>query len=422
MDAKTIQHVNAMPAPTWHRLHMNDTDVEIPAGLSVVHEVKTEIPAELRGASGAFDAALAAEQVEWEKTHPEKTPEQRAEEERLRTEEEKTTYGGTAYSRYQIGADAIEEARSLARAFETGMGADAYAWMREVAGEPIVVAAPAGDPQTAAVRVAAVPDAINVAAVDVVAAPNAEVTVIVTVDSPKAGTGVTGTSLRVFAGAGARVHVVRTQTDDATFIDMDDAGLFTAENAFIDVRQTVLGAAKAYTGLAGDIRGTASRIDIDTRYLGHHEQLRDFNYTLRHHGEKTLCNITANGVLSGTSKKTYRGTIDLVRGCKGAVGQETETVLLADDGVVNQTVPVILCNEDDVVGNHGATIGHVRPEQMFYLASRGLSQEAAENMFVRAIMEQAAIDAPDEPSRDGVMRLGANLLDNFEGFLDEEEA
>ncbi|MFR7797344.1 MAG: SufB/SufD family protein [Collinsella sp.] len=105
---------------------------------------------------------------------------------------------------------------------------------------------------------------------------------------------------------------------------------------------------------------------IDTDYLGSREQVRDFNYELRHRGRKTECEIDANGVLTGTSKKVYRGTIDLVHGCKGATGTERETVLLANKGVDNKTVPVILCDEDDVAGNHGATIGHVRDEQLFY--------------------------------------------------------
>ena len=39
-------------------------------------------------------------------------------------------------------------------------------------------------------------------------------------------------------------------------------------------------------------------------------------------------------------------------------------MLLANKGVDNKTVPVILCDEDDVAGNHGATIGHVRDEQL----------------------------------------------------------
>ena len=95
--------------------------------------------------------------------------------------------------------------------------------------------------------------------------------------------------------------------------------------------------------------------------------MRDFNYELRHRGRKTECEIDANGVLTGTSKKVYRGTIDLVHGCKGATGTERETVLLANKGVDNKTVPVILCDEDDVAGNHGATIA---PEEIPLLFER----------------------------------------------------
>lgn len=156
---------------------------------------------------------------------------------------------------------------------------------------------------------------------------------------------------------------------------------------------------------------------IDTDYLGAREQVRDFNYELRHRGRKTECEIDANGVLTGTSKKVYRGTIDLVHGCKGAVGTERETVLLANKGVDNKTVPVILCDEDDVAGNHGATIGHVRDEQLFYLACRGLDQNAAEDLFIRAKLEDAALSATDERTRAAVVRLGNNLIDNFEEEL-----
>ena len=89
--------------------------------------------------------------------------------------------------------------------------------------------------------------------------------------------------------------------------------------------------------------------------------------------------------------KILRGTIDLVRGCKGAEGTETESVILADERVKNKSIPIILCDEDDVAGNHGATIGHVRPEQLNYLMSRGISQEAAERLFATATLEDAAI-------------------------------
>lgn len=417
-----------MPAATWHFLNMNDTQIEIPEGLAISPAVQVSEPWSSRGAADEFENALADAQEEWEASHPAPTAEEIAEREAYVAAEADATYGGTAQSAYQVSADAIEEARSLAVAFEHGTGDEAAAYLRYAAGDRIVVAAKAGQSVDAQVVVTAVPDAVSAAAIDVVADAGSNVTLSVVVQSPTdegegngpaSSAGVTGTTVRVFADEGARVSVDRTQALDGGFLDIDDMGLFTAADAQVSVRQTVLGAASAYTGLAGDLRGDASRIDVDTRYLGYGSQKRDFNYSLRHHGVKTKCNLQANGVLAGTSSKTLRGTIDLIRGCKGAEGAENETVLLVDEGVHNKTVPVILCNEDDVAGNHGATIGHIREEQLFYLASRGLSQEAAERMFVSAIVEQAAIDATNEAARASVIRLGERVTPGFAELFEE---
>ncbi len=81
-------------------------------------------------------------------------------------------------------------------------------------------------------------------------------------------------------------------------------------------------------------------------------------------GTSTRAQLTESGVLNEAAKKTLRATIDLVRGAKDAQGNEIETVMILGDDVVNKTMPVIICDEDDVAGNHGATIGSVSPEQL----------------------------------------------------------
>ena len=40
MGTLTIEHANAMPAPTWHRLHVNDVDIELPSGLAAAQQVE----------------------------------------------------------------------------------------------------------------------------------------------------------------------------------------------------------------------------------------------------------------------------------------------------------------------------------------------------------------------------------------------
>lgn len=419
--ATTIERVSAMPAITWHFLNMNDTSIKVPEGFAAAPDVRVSGPWQEN--TDAFEQALAAAQATWEKTHPAPTQEELAERDAYRAAEADATYGGTARSAYQTAADELEEACSLAAAFEQGTGEETASFLRYAAGKRLVVKAAPNETIEAQAVVVATQNAASIAAIDVVASRGSTVELSIVIFGPDRNEecrhGITGTTLRVFADADAQVSINRIQTLDDGFIDIDDMGLFADERARIFVRQTVLGASETFTGLAGDLRGDSARVDVDTHYLGHDEQSHDFNYMMRHHGTRTQCRLNENGILAGKSRKTLRGTIDLVRGCKGAEGSEYETVLLVDEDVRNKTVPVILCNEDDVAGNHGATIGHIREEQLFYLASRGLSQEAAEAMFVNAALEQAAIDAPDDAARTAVLRLGERLSPGFADLFEE---
>ena len=422
-----FEHASAMPAPTWHFLKMNDTSIEVPENLTIDPHASISTPYSARGAEDEFENALADAQEAWENDHPELSDEERAELEAYRAAEADATYGGTAQSAYQMGADAIEESRSLSVAFEHGVGEEAAAYLRYAAGKRIVIKADAGKTVDAQVVVEAAAETLSVAAIDVVADADSTVNLSIVVDSPEGAapsdkvaiSGITGSTVRVFADDRSTVKIARVQTLDENFADIDDMGLFASDDARIEVSQTILGAQSANTGLATDLRGAGARLEIDTRYLGRNTQKRDFNYSVRHHGQKTESDLKANGVLADSCEKTLRGTIDLIRGAKGAQGSENETVLLVDEGVRNKTVPVILCNEDDVAGNHGATIGHIRSEQLFYLASRGLSQQVAERMFSMAIIEQAAIDAVDDDARASVIRFGERVEPGFAALFDE---
>lgn len=321
-----------------------------------------------------------------------------------------------ALSSYEKKVALSQIAGDVAADFETGVGRDARAYLNFLAGGTAVLATEPGDEASATVRVSARPGTSSSASIDVVAAEDSELDLAISIDAACGAdqAAFAGSALRVFAGERSRVNVTVYLTCGAGVTCVEDSGFVLDDDARVTVRHVVLGGSFTATGLAADLRGDRSRIDIDTSYLGAGADERDFNYIVRHRGKKTECNLDANGVLTGTSKKILRGTIDLMHGAKGAQGNERETVLLANKGVDNKTVPMILCDEDDVAGNHGATIGHVRPEQLFYMGCRGLSEKQAEELFISAKLEDAAITAPDEQMRDNVVRLASTLVDNFE--------
>ena len=429
MGATILKHANAMPAPTWHRLHTNDVDIELPEELTV-GGADAGTALELAGAAeagpdDAFERALGELQERLDAARALEPADARAV---LRAAEGSADPGDLdvpALSACEARSVQKEAANQLAEAFECGLGPEADAWIEQTAaasadeGARAVVVCGAGRRSAVALRLAGTDGRATAATLDLVAQPHSEVSLSIEHDSPEGGEGATALKLRVFAGAGAHVAVEAVQTLDDGWTALDDSGYVLDEGAHVEVTHRVLGAKASYTGLAADLRGDGCSIDIDTRYLGHGSNLVDFNYVVRHHGKKTSCKLDANGVLLDESKKTLRGTIDLVHGCKGSEGSERDTVLLADERAQNKTVPVILCDEDDVAGNHGATIGHVRPEQLNYLQSRGLSPKAAEGLFATAVLEEAAAYAPSAAARAGVARIASGLAVPFDADREE---
>ena len=215
---------------------------------------------------------------------------------------------------------------------------------------------------------------------------------------------------RIVVETGAKLHLIEMLGVNEGQQHLESVGLEVHQDAAVDVKQYALGGSTIGLGLTANLVGARARLDLNNRYHATHEETLDINHLVRMRGTSTRALLTESGVLNEAAKKTLRATIDLVRGAKDAQGNEIETVMILGDDVVNKTMPAILCDEDDVAGNHGATIGSVSPEQLDYLAARGLSRQAAEQLFVRALFEDAIINAPEEIShRVAVERCEAEL-------------
>ena len=232
---------------------------------------------------------------------------------------------------------------------------------------------------------------------------------------------------RIVVEAGAKLHLIEMLGVNEGQQHLESVGLEIHQDAAVDVKQYALSGSTIGLGLTANLVGARARLDLNNRYHATHEETLDINHLVRMRGTSTRAQLTESGVLNEAAKKTLRATIDLVRGAKDAQGNEIETVMILGDDVVNKTMPVILCDEDDVAGNHGATIGSVSPEQLDYLAARGLSRQAAEQLFIRALFEDAIINAPEEIShRVAVERceaeLGAEIAHDYDGSAASDDA
>ena len=235
--------------------------------------------------------------------------------------------------------------------------------------------------------------------VQIYAEENSETSYIFTTANESGCAGLSALQVKVYARKGAKVRLYFAQLLDKSYDVLHDVGGYCEEDASVEIVHISLGGNQVYAGGLIDLQGQKSSMDAKIGYLGRDDQHIDMNYVARHQGAKTESNMEVLGILRDQAFKLFRGTIDFLHGSSGAVGNEKEDVLLIGDDVVNQTIPLILCAEEDVEGNHGATIGKLDESMLFYLGSRGISKEEAERIIAKAKIDALCSLIPDEDVR-----------------------
>lgn len=192
------------------------------------------------------------------------------------------------------------------------------------------------------------------------------------------------------AGKNAVIRLIQLQSAGVDTLLYSEVTGNCAENGRVELTQILMGDGGLYSDSRFELKGDGSGLKAGIGYLGQKNQKIDINLVANHYGKHTESEIEANGALKDSAQKVFRGTIDFKTGSSDSVGNEKETVLMLGDGAVNKTVPLILCAEENVVGNHGATIGELDADTLFYFESRGISKAQAENILARASIERLA--------------------------------
>ena len=266
---------------------------------------------------------------------------------------------------------------------------------------------------TAAKKILRCPAILNLGILLIRAEENSELTVIIVSRSDEGAAGMFALQTLVFAEKNAVVRLVKAQLLNKNTANVDDTGIRTEENASVTVSHIILGGGETFTGLAAALNGYKADFKSDAAYLCTGAQKLDMNFVVRHLGRSTNSFMYATGTLYDSAHKTYRGTIDLKKGCAGSDGEEQEETLLLSPAVVNKSIPMILCGEEDVAGEHGATIGRLGDDVLFYMQSRGFSKREAENTVARSKVAAALASVPDK-------KVQEEIADYLDGVLNDE--
>jgi len=205
---------------------------------------------------------------------------------------------------------------------------------------------------------------------------------------------------------GAQLTHVRLQDEGAAAFHFATIYLNVAASAAYHGFTLSVGAQLARTEFHARLTGSAAHITLNAAQLLRAHQHSDFTSVLRHEAAGCTSRQTVKHVLSGHARGVFQGKIEVARGAQQTDGYQMNQALLLSPDAEIDCKPQLEIYADDVKCSHGATVGALDPEQMFYLQSRGIGREEARAILVRAFRDEALNMVDHEAARamlDGVI-------------------
>ncbi|MDF2504358.1 Fe-S cluster assembly protein SufD [Clostridium sp.] len=218
----------------------------------------------------------------------------------------------------------------------------------------------------------------------IIAEENSEVTVVIKYDSYDGADYFHNGFTRIYGKKGSTINLIKIQTMSDKSVHLDANVTKLEDEAKINCIVVELGALHSVTNYRTELNGYKSAENLYSIYLGDKERNIDINYLINHYGKETNSSIEARGALLDKSNKIFKGTLDFKRGASKSKGQEEEYTMILSPNVRNRSVPILLCTEDDVEGQHAASAGKIDANKLFYLMSRGISEKEAKKLIIEA--------------------------------------
>jgi Fe-S cluster assembly protein SufD len=239
----------------------------------------------------------------------------------------------------------------------------------------------------------------------VIAEANSQVTILENYVALGAGSYFTNTVTELFAGDSARLELVKFQDEatDAFHIAAFHGEFGRASN--VSVHSFALGAKLSRNNIRTKLAGEGLECILNGLYITRNEQLADHHMVVEHAQPNCASHEYFNGILDDKSRGVFHGRILVQQIAQKTDAKQTNKNLLLSDNAIANTKPQLEIYADDVKCTHGATIGQLNEESIFYLRSRGIGPETARRMLIHAFAGEIIERIKHEPAREELDKL-----------------
>ena len=189
-------------------------------------------------------------------------------------------------------------------------------------------------------------------------------------------------AVEVIARDGAQVQYVSIQRLGRGAFCQSAQRTLAYQESTLDTLNVNLGASVSRLDLNARLLGPGAHSDMLGLYFGDEDQHFDHNTSQDHVAPDTGSDLLYKGALDGHSRAAFRGIIRVHPGAQRTDAYQTNRNLLLSEEARADSLPNLEIEADDVKCSHGASVGQLDSEALFYLLSRGLSRQQAERLVV----------------------------------------
>ena len=218
----------------------------------------------------------------------------------------------------------------------------------------------------------------------VIAGANSKLTVVESYLSARNTASFTNAVTEIVAGDHAALEHVKIQDEAANAFHVATIAGEFGHASRVSLHSFALGAKLSRTNIRAKLAGEGLECILNGLYLTRGEQLADHHMIVEHAQPHCASHEYFNGILDDKSKGVFHGRIYVHPAAQKTDAKQTNKNLLLSDDATADTKPQLEIYADDVKCTHGATIGRLNDESIFYLRSRGIPEKMARRMLIHA--------------------------------------
>jgi Fe-S cluster assembly protein SufD len=198
----------------------------------------------------------------------------------------------------------------------------------------------------------------------------------------------TNAVVEVFVGEGARVTHYKVQDEGANGYHVASTRAELSRSAHYDLTTVTLGAQLSRHNIEILLEGEGAECRVDGLYIVGTGQHADTHSLIDHRVPNCASRQNYKGILDGRSRAVFNGRVYVREGARGTDAEQSNKNLLLSREARVDTKPQLEIYNDDVKCSHGATVGQLDEDELFYLLSRGLHRDLARNLLTYGFAEE----------------------------------